>query len=123
MDAKPATRYYVLFETLEGLTVSEPFTSWQDARRHAASMPTETEVVATLGNQPLGGVHTRFIHELQQWADLAARVQADENESEDARLLAETLLTLHHNVQASSRMAMPPVRLKSALGVAEVTQD
>lgn len=123
MDAKPDTRYYVLIFTLDQPTVSRPFTSWQDARRYAASLETAAEVVATLGNQPLGGVHTRFIHELEHWADLAARVQADENESEDARLLAETLLTLHHNVQASARMAMPPVRLKSALGVVEVTQD
>lgn len=123
MDPKHTTRYFVLYETLEGTTVSEPFTSWQEARKRGAELTPDAVVVATLGNQPLGGVHSRFVQELEQWASLAARVQADETESEDARLLAETLLTLHHNVQASARMAMPPVQLKSAIGMVEVTQD
>lgn len=120
----PATRYFVLYETIDGPTLANRnFPSWQEARAFAAGLSPDAQVLATLGNRPLGGVHHRFLQEVEQFAPIAARVTADENESEDAQLVAATLLNLYHNLRGSSRMGMPAVQLKSDAGMVEVTGD
>lgn len=115
MNDNTEITYYVLAippESMAPIQVDSEHETLRDARKRIREYTGRSQLflVRTLGAQPLGSASPPMFREITSRAPVAAEVLANPNESLEAQLLADVVLTCTHALTNPQRITYPTLQ-------------